>query len=136
MTLSGWQHISQTLVVLVGESELELESELLLLLLSALVEESELLLKDVAADAATLCEHLHLVLREDLQSSSCLGPADAATLSEDLHLELREDVQPCSADALSEALHLAISKSLTPRPAAPDAAAVDGSESRCGKCDR
>ena len=102
MVLSGWQHISQTQGVLVEESEL------LLLLLSALVEESELLLEDVAADAATLCEHLRLVLREDLQSCSCLGAADAATLCEDLHRVLWESLLSC--------------------PAASETATVDGSE--------
>ena len=77
-------------------------------MLSALVEESELLLEDVAADAATLCEHLRLVLREDLQSCSCLGTADAATLCEDLRQVLRESLLSC--------------------PAAAETATVDGSE--------
>ena len=93
MVLCGWQHISQT------------QGVLLLLLLSALAEESELLLDQYA----TLCEHLRLVQElllsalveesEDLQSCSCLGTADAATLCEDLRLVLLESLLSCPAAA-------------------------------------
>ena len=77
MVLFGWQHTSQCQT----QGLLLLLLLLLQLLLSVLVAQSELLLEDVEADAATLCEHLRLVLRED----------DAANLREDLRLVLRED---------------------------------------------
>ena len=72
MVLCGWQHISQT------------QGVLLLLLLSALVEESLSVLVEES---------------EDLQSCSCLGTADAATLCEDLRLVLLESSLSCPAEA-------------------------------------
>ena len=128
MVLLGWQHISQTQGVLLHLLLLLLLMLLLLLLqllLSALVEESELLLEDVAADAATLCEHLRLVLREDLQSCLCLGAADAASFSEDLHLVLTEDMQPCACLVAAGAATLVFDETLMSCPVA-----VDGSEQR------
>ena len=98
MVLFGWQHISQTQGVPVLLLLL-LPLLVLLLLVRLLLLLSALLLEDVAADAATLCEHLRLVLREDLQSCLCLGAADAATLCEGLRQVLRESLLSCPAAA-------------------------------------
>ena len=101
----------------------------LLLLVRLLLLLSALLLEDVAADAATLCEHLRLVLQEDLQSCSCLGTDDAATLCEDLR-----QVTEMSRPAATETANLW--GSLLSCPAATETATIDSSQERSDMRDR